>query len=234
MQDITNETGLLYKHQENNFVEFDREPLMPHMASQEGPALAVADINGDGLEDVFAGSSRGFKSAIFLQQQNGRFIKSEQLAIDTDSNYEDVSACFADVNNDSYIDLVIASGGNEYFGPDLNNTPRVYLNDGKANFSKLPHAFGNLALTASCIVPYDFNKDGFVDLFIGARAVSFDYGKTPTSYLLQNDGSGHFKDVTSTYNKELATAGFVTNAAWYDIDNDLVNDLVLSCEWGGI
>ncbi len=234
MQDITAETNLLYKHQENNFVEFDREPLMPHMASQEGPALAVADINGDGMEDVFIGSSRSFKSAVFLQQQNGRFIKTEQRAIDIDSNYEDVSACFADVNHDGFNDLVIASGGNEYFGSDSNNTPRVYLNDGKANFSKLPHAFGHLVLTASCVVPYDFNGDGFVDLFIGARAVSFDYGKIPTSYLLQNDGSGHFKDVTNVYSKELSSAGFITNAVWYDLDKDGDKDLVLSCEWDGI
>ncbi|CAN5538544.1 VCBS repeat-containing protein [soil metagenome] len=234
VQDITAATNLLYQHKENNFVEFDREPLMPHMASQEGPALAVADINGDGMEDVFVGSSRGFKGAIFIQQQQGRFIKTPQHAIDMDSNFEDVAACWADVNNDGFNDLVVASGGNEYFGPDSFNTPRVYINDGKANFTKLPHAFNHLFLTASCVVPYDFNGDGFIDLFIGARAVSFDYGKKPTSYLLQNDGSGRFKDVTNVYSKELGDAGFVTNAVWFDLDKDGDEDLVLSCEWDGI
>lgn len=234
VEDITGQTNLLYKHEENNFVEFDREPLMPQMASQEGPALAVADINGDGLQDVFVGSSRGFKSAVFVQSKNGRFVKTSQPAIDLDSNKEDVSACFVDVNNDQYLDLVVGSGGNEYFGSDKNNTPRVYLNDGKANFSKLENAFDSLYLTASCVVACDFNNDGYNDLFIGARAVSFDYGKQPTSYLLQNDGAGHFNNVTNQYCKELSDAGFVTNAVWHDIDKDGDKDLLLSCEWGGI
>jgi hypothetical protein len=234
VKDITDEVNILCKHAENNFVEFDREPLMPHMASKEGPALAVADINGDGLDDVFVGSARRGQSNIFLQQSSGKFIKTNQVALVADSNYEDVAACWADVNNDHYPDLIIASGGNEYYGNDLNNAPRIYLNDGKANFRKLDNAFDSISLTASCIAPYDFNGDGFVDLFIGARAVSFEYGKTPQSYLLQNDGKGHFKDVTNSYNKELSTAGFVTNAVWYDMDKDGDKDLVLSCEWEGI
>lgn len=233
-EDLTLQSQLFYRHTENNFVEFDREPLMPHMASREGPALAVADINGDHLDDVFIGSARGYKAAIFLQQQDGRFIKTNQQAIDLDSNYEDVSACWTDVNKDGFTDLVVASGGNEYFGRDSNNTPRVYLNNGRSQFNKLSHAFDSLYLTASCVVPYDFNEDGFVDLFIGGRAVSFDYGKMPTSYLMQNDGKGHFTDVTNKYSKELSNAGFVTNAVWFDMDSDGDKDLVLSCEWGGI
>jgi hypothetical protein len=232
--DLTTDVGAFFKHQENNFVEFDREPLMPHMVSKEGPALAVADVNGDGWEDFFVGSARGKQSKIFMQNALGKFVESNQPALAADSIYEDVSACWADVNNDGFIDLVIASGGNEFYGNDSNNTPRVYVNDGRGRLTKLAHSFDNLFLTASCVAPFDFNNDGYIDLFIGGRAVPFDYGKTPQSYLLQNDGTGRFKDVTASYNKELSTIGFVTGAVWSDLNNDGNKDLVLACEWGGI
>src|SRR4030095_7327390 len=232
--DITKSAGLEYLHQENHFVEFDREPLIPHMVSTEGPALAVADINHDGLKDVFIGSARNFKSSIFLQQPSGRFIKTVQPVLDGDSAYEDVDACWADINNDGNSDLIIASGGHEFYGKDAHNTPRIYLNDGKAHFTKLRDAFDKLFLTASCVVPYDFNSDGYMDLFIGARAVPWEYGQIPQSYLLQNDKTGKFKDVTTVYSKELANVGFVTQALWVDLDKDGDKDLLLSLEWGRI
>ena len=234
MVDITHSVSFDYLHQENQFAEFDREPLIPHMISTEGPALAVADINHDGLDDVFIGSSRNKKPVIFLQEPSGKFIKSPQPVLDKDSIYENTDACFADVNNDGNIDLIVASGGNEFYGPDSHNTPRVYLNDGKANFTRRENAFRDLYLTASSVVPYDFNKDGFVDLFIGARAVPWEYGQVPQSYLLLNDKTGGFTDVTKIYAPGLSLAGFVTQALWFDIDKDGDKDLLLSLEWGGI
>ena len=137
MENTTAASGLNYVHHENPFIEFNREFLIPHMVSTEGPALAVADINHDGLEDVFIGSSKTFHNGIFLQQPNGKFIQTKQPLMDLDSMYEDVDAKWMDVNNDGNIDLVIASGGNEYYGKDEHLLPRVYLNDGKANFKKL-------------------------------------------------------------------------------------------------
>lgn len=232
MVDITQETNFDYLHKENQFAEFDREPLIPHMVSTESPALAVADVNHDGLEDVFIGSSRDKKPCLFLQHASGKFIRSAQPALDKDSIYENTSACFTDVNNDGNIDLVLASGGNEFFGDEFHNTPRVYLNDAKGNFVKEENAFGNLYLTASSVVAEDVNGDGFADLFIGGRTVPWEYGQVPRSYLLLNDKSGHFTDVTSSYAPGLALAGFVTAALWFDIDKDGDKDLLLSLEWG--
>jgi hypothetical protein len=167
--DITNETGLLYLHEENPFNEFDREPLIPFMTSREGPALAVGDINADGLDDVFIGSSKFKKPALFIQQLNGKFLRADQPALDADSTYEDVDAVWIDVNNDSFNDLVVASGGNEYYGNSDYLLPRVYLNDGKGDLQRLPDAFDRkVMLTASCVVPYDFNNDGAVDLLLEA------------------------------------------------------------------
>jgi hypothetical protein len=204
------------------------------MVSREGPALAVGDCNGDGLTDVYIGSSKTHKSSLFIQNRNGKFKKSVQPALDNDSSYEDVDACWVDVNNDRYPDLVVASGGNEYYGEDTIMQSRVYLGDGKGHLEKLRHAFEGVYLTASCVAPYDFNNDGHVDLFLGARAVPWEYGQIPKSYLLQNDGRGHFKDVTANYSKDLSATGFVKSAYWFDIDQDSDQDLVLSQEWQGI
>jgi enediyne biosynthesis protein E4 len=232
--DITAAAGLNYLHQENHFVEFDREPLIPHMVSTEGPALAVADINHDGLDDIFFGAARGKKPALFVQTSLGKFIQAQQPALDLDSVYEDTGASFADINNDGHTDLIVVSGGNEFFGNDFHNAPRAYLNDGKGNFIKLANAFNNLFLTASCLAPFDFNGDGYVDIFIGARAVPWAYGQLPASYLLQNDGNGHFTNVTKSICPQLANAGMITDAVWMDIDKDGLTDLLITQEWGGI
>ncbi len=234
MQDLTPQTGIRYRHVENHFVEFDREPLIPHAVSTEGPALAVADIDEDGLEDVFIGASKGEKKVLLMQQPSGKFIPSEQPALANDSTYEDVDACWVDINNDHFPDLVVASGGNEYYGKDSFLLPRVYLNDGKGRLTKQQDAFHDIYVTQSCVVPFDFNGDGYTDLFIGGRAVPWDYGKTPRSYLLENDHAGHFRDVTASYAKDLEWVGLVTNAVWVDIDKDGDKDLILSLEWDGI
>lgn len=234
MQDITAETALDFKHEENVFGEFDREPLIPHMVSTEGPALAVADINRDGLEDVFLGSARDKKSAVFIQTATGRFVKTVQPAIDADSSFEDVDAVWTDVNKDGIPDLVVASGGNEFFGPDPKMQPRAYLNNGNGTLVKMDHAFDNVFVNASSVVATDFNGDGAEDLFIAGRTVPAEYGKIPRSYLLQNNGKGHFTDVTEKLAKDLAEIGMVTQAQWFDIDKDGDKDLLVCTEWDGI
>jgi hypothetical protein len=231
---ITAESGLSYIHQENEFAEFNRESLIPHMLSTEGPALATGDINRDGLDDIFLGSSKGFKSGLFVQNKSGKFNKIEIRAIADDSTFEDTDACFEDVNNDGNVDIIVASGGNEYYGHSNFLLPRVYINDGKGSFYKKEDAFSGLFFTESCIVPFDFNGDGFVDLFVGGRTIPWAYGEIPPSVLLQNDGTGKFTDVTTRYAVGLSDIGFVTSAQWFDLDKDGDKDLILSLEWGGI
>lgn len=232
--DITHSSRLEWKHEENPFVEFDREPLIPKMVSREGPALAVADINGDGLEDVFIGSSKTYHPGVWLQELNGTFRKTIQPSLEADSMFEEVDAQWVDLNRDGFADLITASAGNEYFGHDRHLTPRLFTNDGKGLLVEVKNAFPELYVNASVIRAHDFTGDGVPDLFIGGRTIPWEYGETPESYLMANDGTGHFVDVTDKYAKELGSIGMVTDAHWADINTDGKKDLVLACEWGGL
>lgn len=233
-EDIAAQLGVDVKHEENNFVEFDRNSLIPFEVTADGPALAIADINHDGLDDIFVGSSKKQRNHLFIQTNSGVFKESIQPALLKDSTYEEVGAEWVDVNRDGHPDLVVATGGNEYVNNSEFQMPRIYLNDGKGNLTVKADAFTNIYVTASCVVPFDFTGDGIVDLFIGGRAVPLNYGEIPKSYLLKNDGSGKFTDVTSQYGKELSSIGYVKNAKLADLDKDGDQDLLLALEWDGI
>jgi hypothetical protein len=229
--DITDEAGIHYVHKENDFVEFDREQLIPHMVSTEGPALAVGDINKDGLDDFYVGSAKRKKSAMYQQTGDGKFIDVTGDAILNDSLFEDVDAVFADVENDGDQDLIVASGGNEYTGTSTPLTQRIYLNDGTGHFLKDTTAIPKIYMTAGCVAVHDFNEDGYVDIFFGGRAVPWNYGKIPSSYLLMNNGHGKFSDVTAKYAPELKAAGMIKGAFWQDMDHNGHVDLLLAGEW---
>ena len=227
--DATAKTNLGFNHIENPFVEFDRERLIPHMVSTEGPALAVGDANGDGLDDVFFGSSKRKRSALYFQKPNGAFYENTPQVIINDSLFEDVDAVWVDIENDGDLDLVIAAGGNEYRDQDEAMKQRFYLNDGKGNFRRMD--FKGIYMTASCVLPADFNGDGLTDLFFGGRAVPWKYGLTPNSYLLQNKGNGEFEEVTQKAAPGLQEVGLVKNGTWTDLDGDGDPDLLLAVEW---
>jgi hypothetical protein len=229
--DVTDETGIEFTHEENRFFDYNREPLMPHMLSTEGPALATADVNGDGLDDLFVGGAKHQPGRLLLQQANGGFRAGDDRAFQADSLHEDVAAAFFDANGDGDPDLYVVSGGNEFWGDHEALRDRLYLGDGEGNFrrsvNRLPDFFEN----GACVVPGDFDGDGDRDLFIGSRVVTREYGRTPRSYLLENDGTGRFVDVTSEKTEGLAEAGMVTSAAWLDHDDDGQLDLVVVGEW---
>ncbi len=232
-EDITAAIGLDYEHKENPFVDFNREGLMPHRVSTEGPALAVGDVNGDGLEDVFFGSSKRERSALYLQNGAGGFTKQTPAAIIQDSLLEDVDAVFLDIDQDNDVDLVVASGGNEYKLGNEALVQRAYLNDGKGNFERAD-LFPGALLTASCVIPIDFDNDGWQDLFFGARAVPWKYGLRPKSFLYRNKGDGTFEEVTTAVAPDLQEVGMVKHGAWADIDGDGDGDLLLAVEWEAV
>lgn len=231
-EDITAATGLSYEHEENPFIEFHREGLIPHMVSTAGPAVAVGDVNGDGLDDIFLGSAKREVNRLYLQTTAGTFRESPQPALRRDSIHEDVDAALLDIDRDGDLDLVVASGGNEYQGTEEPLAQRLYLNDGRGQFERKADALENVFLTAACVLPADFNGDGWVDLFFGGRAVPWKYGLTPTSFLLLNRGNGTFEDVTERYGKQLRQAGLVKSGSWEDMDGDGDPDLLLALEWG--
>lgn len=233
MQEITAACGLDYTHEENPYIDFNREPLIPHMVSAEGPALAIGDINGDGLEDIFVGSAKREVSRFFLQQPDGTFKTHVPPVFEEDAVFEEVDAVLVDLDQDGDLDLIPASGGNEYRLKDEATLQRAYLNDGKGNFTR-KDLFGNTHLTASCVLTTDFNGDGRTDVFFGGRAVPWNYGLAPRSYLFENKGGGIFEEVTPTLAPELVEVGMVKNGSWTDLDQDGDPDLLLAMEWDAV
>jgi len=220
-----------FTHRENDFIDFDRERLIPRMLSTEGPALAVGDVNGDGLDDVFLGGAKEQPGAVYIQQGDGRFAAGPAAAFEADAIAEDVGAVFLDADGDGDQDLFVVSGGNEFsdLAPALQD--RLYFNDGRGTFSRRADALPTEFVSGSRPVAADYDGDGDVDLFVGGRVVPWRYGASPSSTLLRNDGRGRFSDVTLQLAPELQRIGMVTDAAWRDIDGDGRMDLVLVGEW---
>ncbi|MEX1185748.1 MAG: VCBS repeat-containing protein [Gemmatimonadaceae bacterium] len=230
-EDVTASAGLDFEHEENAFFDYNREPFMPHLLSAEGPALATGDVNGDGLDDVYVGGAKWQAGRLFIQRRDGRFEASAQTAFRTDSLHEDVDAEFFDANGDGKLDLYVVSGGNEFWGTAEALRDRLYVNDGRGNFHRAREALPDFFENGSCVVSADFDGDGWTDLFVGSRVVSRQYGLTPRSHLLRNDGTGRFVDVTASAGGALGEAGMVSSAAWLDYDGDGELDLVVVGEW---
>lgn len=224
--------GLEYRHKEDAYVDLNRERLIPHNLSAEGPALAVGDVNGDGLEDLFVGGAKGQAAMLFIQQNDGTFKPLHVPLFIKDRFTEDVDAALFDADGDGDLDLYIVRGGNEVPVGNPLLADRLLINDGKGGFNKCKKgSLPFMAYNGSCVQPADFDGDGDLDLFVGSRSLPGAYGLSPGQFLLENDGNGIFKDVTDHRTKGLKDAGMVTDACWIDYDRDGDPDLVLVGEW---
>ena len=219
------------KHTENDVIDFYAERGVPEMLSKEGPKATVGDLNGDGLEDIFIGGTPNHIGQVYLQDKAGKFNLKTQPSFEAFKTFEDVAVQFIDIDKDGDLDLIIGPGGNNNEINTRELQLRLFKNDGKANFTIDANAFPNISMNVAIIAPYDYNNDGFVDLFIGSRNYPFVYGMDPTSFLLQNDGNGHFTDMTLTIAPNLVNIGMITGASWVDIDGDKQMELVVVGEW---
>jgi len=223
---------IAYKNPANKINDFKRQPLMVNAVSFSNPNLTKGDVNGDRLDDVYIGGGYGEAGKLFLQQKNGSFVPKPVAVFEADKQSEDTDAAFFDANGDGFMDLYVASGGYANFLPeDPLLQDRLYINDGKGNFTKAPDALPKMLFSKSCVRVADINGDGKPDLFVGGRVIPGRYPETPKSYILINNGKGKFTDQTASICPELEKIGMVTDAAWVDMNGDKKPDLVLAGEW---
>lgn len=228
--DVSASGILQYIHTENKYIDYKREPLLPHKLSTTGPYMDAADVNGDGLTDVFFGGAAGESGKLFLQTTKGNFIPSKNTAFQNDAAAEDAGVVFFDADNDGDMDLYVASGGNEFEENSTLYTDRLYLNDGRGIFTKTIDRIPTITASKSCVRIADFDADGDPDIFLGGKLIPGKYPLSPSSYLLKNDG-GVFTDVTAIICPALQQAGMVTDAQFADINNDGLPDLIIAGEW---
>ncbi|MDE3251254.1 MAG: VCBS repeat-containing protein [Bacteroidota bacterium] len=234
--DVTNQLNIHYQQTEKDFIDFNIQKLLPHKFSEYGPALAVADIDGNGLEDIVSGGSFSYSGQLFLQQPNGKFTQKMLLpkADIFTKRWEEEGVLLFDADGDGDQDIYVASGGYENASNTASYQDKLYVNDGKGNFSIDSAALPANFTSKFCVRAIDFDHDGDLDIFVSGRVDPWHYPKPVSSFILRNDskpGKIKFTDVTSQVAKDLNNIGMVCDAVFTDIDNDGWPDLLLAGEW---
>ena len=216
----------------NQLNDFNRQPLLVSSISFSGAKLIKGDVNGDGLQDIYEGAHDGIAAKLYLQQKNSKFMLQKTPAFELDKKCTDAAALIFDANGDGKPDIYACSGGyNNYIPDDPLLQDRLYVNDGKGNFTKATGALPLMTASKSCVKQADINGDGFPDLFVGGRVIPGRYPEAPRSYILINNGKGKFTDETDKFCPSLKNIGMVTDAAWADMNGDKRPDLILVGEW---
>jgi len=228
--DITEQSGIDFIHHESPFVDFSVNTLLPFQLSKTGPCLAKADVNQDGLEDLFIGSTAGQESKLYLQHKDGRFSISSSEPWNSKIKITNTDALFFDADNDRDPDLYLVSGGAEYLPGSNNYQDRIFENDGKGNFKEVESALPAETVSGACARTADLDKDGLPDLFIGGMYIPGQFPVAPESFILKNrsrPGSIHFEKEDPAHYASLKRIGMVTDANWVDINKDGWSDLVV-------
>ncbi|HLO60902.1 MAG TPA: VCBS repeat-containing protein [Bacteroidales bacterium] len=224
--------GLQFTCKENRFNDFSRNSLLFIMASNESPHIAVADVNGDKLDDIYVCGAKGTAGRLMIQDNQGEFKSSDISVFAHDSLSEDTDCAFFDADGDEDKDLYVTSGGSEFPASSSALRDRLYTNDGHGNFRKSPQSLPvSKFISSSCVSPADYDNDGDIDLFVGGRLIPLSYGVPANGYLLENDGKGNFRNITDQKAPELNNAGMITCMQWVDMDNDGDQDIIIAGEW---
>ena len=225
------ENSTLSAHTENNYNDFDYEGLIYKQLSQEGPAMAIGDINGDGHEDVFVGGAKDQAAVLYKHTGGGSLKAQPQAVFNEDARHEDTAAAFFDADGDGDLDLMVGTGGNQVGDEDTYRS-RLYINNGNGNFGRSENIIPSVFKNISVIAPHDFDNDGDIDVMVGSRSVVGTYGVDPDHIFLENNGDGSFLEATERLAYDLKDGGMITDAIWADINGDSKKDLITVSEWG--